>query len=83
MVRSIPVVVPGSEAGSLSTQHAGTQMLRQYVEEETQRYGFSPTIDESTLARMDEATVFLQPLNSILAEANMALLVEPLATQGA
>ena len=54
----------------------------QYVEEETQRYGLSPTMDESSMARMDEATVFLQPLNSILAEANMALLLEPLATQG-
>ena len=39
-------------------------------------------MDESTLARMDQATVSLQPLNSILAEANMALLLEPLARQG-
>ena len=82
MVRTVPVVVQGSEAGSLPTQHAGTQSPCEYVEEDSQRYGLSPTMDESTLARMDQATVFLQPLNSILAEANMALLLEPLATQG-
>ena len=82
MVRTIPVVVQGSEAGSLPTQHAGTQRPCQYVEEESQRYGLSPTMDESSLARMAQATDFLQPLNSILAEANMALLLEPLATQG-
>ena len=75
MVHSIPVVVQGSEAGSLTTQHAGTQRPYQYVEEESQRYGLSPTMDESTLSRMDEATVFLQPLNSILADANMSLLM--------
>ena len=52
------------------------------VEEESQRYGFQPSMEDSTLGRMHEATAFLQPLNSILAEANMALLLEPLATQG-
>ena len=57
-------------------------MPRHYVEEESKRHGFSPTMDVSTLARMDEATVFLQRLNNILAEANMVLLLEPLATQG-
>ena len=82
MVRNIPVVVPGSDAGSLHTPHAGTQSPCEYVEEESQRYGLQPTIYESTLARMDQATVILQSLNSILAEANMALLLEPLATQG-
>ena len=81
MVRTIPVVVQGSEAGSLPTQHARTQRPCEYAEEASQRYGLSPTMDESSMARMDEAPVFLQPLNSILAEANMSLLIEPLATQ--
>jgi len=52
------------------------------VEEECPRYGFQPSMEDSTLARMHQATAFLQPLNSILAERNMALLLEPLATQG-
>ena len=49
MVRIIPVVVQGSEAGSFSTQHAGTQMPFEYVEEASQRYGLQPTMDASTL----------------------------------
>ena len=61
MVRIIPVVVQGSEAGSHATQHAGTQMPFEYVEEDSQRYGLQPTMDESKLLRMDQATVFLQP----------------------
>ena len=48
MVRTIPVVVQGSEAGSFPTQYAGTQKLLEYVEEENQRYGMQPTMDEST-----------------------------------
>ena len=82
MVRTIPVVVQGSEAGSFPTQHAGTQRLLEYVEEENQGYGFAPSMDSSSLARMVQATDFLQPLNSIRAEANSTLLLEPLASQG-
>ena len=82
MVRTIPVVVQSSEAGSFPTQHAGTQRLLEYVEEENQGYGFAPSMDSSSLARMVQATDFLQPLNSILAEANTTLLLEPLPTQG-
>ena len=82
MVRTIPVVLQGSEAGSFPTQHAGTQRLLEYVEEESQGYGFAPSMDSSSFARMVQATDFLQPLNSILAEANITLLLEPLATQG-
>ena len=82
MVRTIPVVVQGSEAGSLPTQHAGTQRPCQYVEEESQRYGLSPTMDESSLARMAAATVFLEPLNTILAEATTTLSLKPVPVQG-
>ena len=57
-------------------------MVVQGNEEDSQMYSFSPCMDDSSLARMAQATDFLQPLNSILAEANMALLLEPLATQG-
>ena len=46
------------------------------VEEENQRYGFEPTMEDSTLGRMQEATVFLEPLHSILAEAVMPGLLE-------
>ena len=52
------------------------------VAEDRQRYGFQPSMEDSTLGRMHEASAFLQPLNSILAEANMALLLKPSATQG-
>ena len=51
------------------------------VAEDRQRYGFRPSMENSTLGRMHETTAFLQPLNSIPAEANMVLLLEPLATQ--
>ena len=51
------------------------------VEEENQRYGFEPTMEDSTLGRMQEATAFLEPLHSILAEALMPGLLEPLQTQ--
>ena len=46
------------------------------VEEENQRYGFEPTMEDSTLGRMQEATAFLEPLHSILAEAVMPGLLE-------
>ena len=46
------------------------------VEEENQRYGFEPNMEDSTLGRMQEATVFLEPLHSILAEAVMPGLLE-------
>ena len=52
------------------------------VEEENQRYGFEPIMEDSTLGRMQEATAFLEPLHSILAEAVMPGLLEPLPTQG-
>ena len=38
-------------------------------------------MEDSTLGRMQEATVFLEPLHSILAEAVMPGLLESLPTQ--
>ena len=82
MVRTIPAVVQGSVEARLPTQHATTQRRRRYDEEDNQLYGFSPCMDVSSRDRMAEATVFLEPLNSILADANTTLLLEPLPTQG-
>ena len=82
MVCTIPVVVQGSDAASLPTQHGVTQKRLLDDEEDSQLYGFSCCMDESSRERMAEATVFLQPLNSILAEANTTLSLEPLPTQG-
>ena len=78
----MPVVSQGSDEASLPTQGAATQRRLQYEEEESQLYGFSGFPDKSSRERIAEATVFLQPLNSILEAANCKLLLEPLATQG-
>ena len=77
MVRTMPVVSQGSDEASLPTQVAGTQKRLEYEEEETQLYGFSCPPDESSLERIAQATVFLQPLNSILEAANSELLLQP------
>ena len=82
MVRTMPVASQGSDEASLPTQGAATQRRLQYEEEENQLYGFSPCMDKSSRERMAEATVILKPLNSILADTNTILLVEPLAAQG-
>ena len=52
------------------------------AKENSQLYGFSCCMDESSRDRMAEATVFLHPLNSILEEADSNLSLEPLPTQG-
>ena len=51
-------------------------------EKDSQMYGFSPCMDESRLARMAAATVFLEPLNSILAESTTTLSLKPVPVQG-
>ena len=51
-------------------------------EENSQMYGFSPCMDECSLARIATATVFLEPLNSILAAATTTLSLKPVPVQG-
>ena len=51
-------------------------------EEDSQMYGFSPCMDDSSLDRMAAATDFLQPLNSMLAEATSTLSLKPVPVQG-
>ena len=51
-------------------------------EEDSQMYGFSPFMDDSSLARMAAATDFLEPLNSMLAEATSTLSLKPVPVQG-
>ena len=78
----MPVVVQDSEEASLEAQVAAIQRCLMGAEEDSQLYGFSCCMDESSRDRMAEATVFIQPLNRILEEANSNLSFEPLPTQG-
>ena len=82
MVLTMHVVVQDSEEASLQAQDAASHTCLMDDEEDSQLYGFSCCMDESSRDRMAEATDFLQPLNSILAEADSNLLLEPLPTQG-
>ena len=82
MVLTMPVVVKDSEEVSLQAQDAASHTWLMDSEEDSQLYGFSCCMDESSRDRMAEATVFLQPLNSILEGADSNLSLEPLPTQG-
>ena len=82
MALTMPVVVQDSEEASLQAQDASRHTWLMDSEEDSQLYGFWCCMDESSRDRMAEATDFLQPLNSILAEADSNLLFEPLPTQG-
>ena len=61
MVRTIRVVVHGSETKIPPTQHTEAQRPCEYVEKASQRYGLSPTMDENSMARMNETTSFYSP----------------------
>ena len=61
----------------------GAGCSHDYVEEEdSPLYGFSPCMDSSSEARIQEATAFLEPLNSLLEQTGSKLSLEPLPTQG-
>ena len=78
----MPLIVPGSDEASVQPQDAATHRCLMDDEEDSQLYGLSCCMDESSRDRMAEATVFLQPLNRILEEANSKLSFDPLPTQG-
>ena len=82
MVLTMPLVVQDNEEASLQAQDAASHTWLMDSEEDRQLYSFSCCMDESSRDRIAEATVFLQPLNSILEEANSNLSFEPLPTQG-
>ena len=82
MVLTMPLVVQDSVEASLQAQDAASHRCLMDDEEDSELYGFSCCIDGSSRDRMAEATVFPQPLNSILEGADSNLSLEPLPTQG-
>ena len=77
MVLTMPLVVQDNKEASLQAQDAASHTCFMHDEEDSQLYGFSCCMDESSRDRMAEATVFLQPLNCILEVADSNLSLEP------